>query len=315
MRLPVRPVVGLLILSTGSVTALPATQAFVDQRRIDRPTESVLAMKTPKPKPPPKIQADPTLQGTVVTGLANSGNRFPKFPSSSKKPAPKPSGSERRNPTTDPTGLTVSTENDDFRVTIGICGHVVPAGGSPGLDRCLPALDEPDQTVEPEEPGTTPSTVLVQRIPRPEDVTWGQVLSEVKDVVFPQLTVKVQPAGRTLVNLDTIVYTDRYRVYSQTVTVLGFPVEVQAAAASYTWNFGDGTTLTTKTPGNPYPSKDITHKYMKRRAVSLTLTVNYEAQYNVANTGWRYIGTVPITGPATALQVREAVPVLVEPGR
>ena len=31
---------------------------------------------------------------------------------------------------------------------------------------------------------------------------------------------------------------------------------------------------------------------------------------------WHYIdGTVPITGPATPLQVREAVPVLVDPGR
>ncbi|WP_433015463.1 PKD domain-containing protein [Kribbella sp. CA-294648] len=155
----------------------------------------------------------------------------------------------------------------------------------------------------------------MQQIPRPEDVTWDQVLSEVKNVAFPQLTVKVQPAGRTLVNLDTIVYTDKYKVYSQTVTVLGFPVEVQATPESYTWNFGDGTTLVTRTPGNPYPSKDIIHKYMKKGGVSLTLTVGYEARYNVAGTGWRYVGTVPITGPVTPLQVREAVPVLVEPGR
>ncbi|NEA31893.1 PKD domain-containing protein [Streptomyces sp. SID13031] len=154
----------------------------------------------------------------------------------------------------------------------------------------------------------------MQQIPRPEDVTWDQVLSEVKDVVFPQLWVKVQPAGRTLVNLDTIVYTNKYKVYSQTVTVLGFPVEVQAAPTSYTWNFGDGTTLTTTTPGSPYPSKEITHKYMKKGAVNLTLTVGYEARYNVAGTGFRYIGMVPITGPATALQVREAVPVLVGGG-
>ena len=134
-------------------------------------------------------------------------------------------------------------------------------------------------------------------------------------VLFPELAVKVQPRGRTLVNLDTIVYTDESKVSTTTITLLGFPVAVEATPISYTWNFGDGTpALTTSTPGKPYPSKEITHKYMKRGAVSLTLTTNYAARFNVANTGWQYVdGTVPVTGPATPLQVREAVPVLVDP--
>ncbi|MGW7686497.1 PKD domain-containing protein [Kribbella sp. NPDC054772] len=141
--------------------------------------------------------------------------------------------------------------------------------------------------------------------------------SETKNILFPGLSVKVQPTGRTLVNLDTIVYTDESRVSTTTVTLLGFPVVVEATPISYTWRFGDGSpALITSTPGKPYPSKEITHKYMKRGAVNLTLTTNYAARYNVANTGWQYVnGTVAITGPATALQVREAVPVLVDPGR
>jgi hypothetical protein len=135
--------------------------------------------------------------------------------------------------------------------------------------------------------------------------------------MFPGLSVKVQPNGRTLVNLDTIVYTDESKVSTTTVTLLGFPVVVEATPISYTWRFGDGSpALTTTTPGEPYPSKEITHKYMKRGSVSLTLTTNYAARFNVADTGWQYVGgTIPITGPATALQVREAVPVLVDPGR
>jgi hypothetical protein len=143
------------------------------------------------------------------------------------------------------------------------------------------------------------------------------VRSETKNVVFPGLSVKVQPNGRTLVNLDTIVYTEDSKVSTTTVTLLGFPVEVEATPISYTWNFGDGSpALTTSTPGKPYPSKEITHKYMKRGAVSLTLTTSYAARFNVAGTGWQYVdGTIPVTGPATPLQVREAVPVLVDPGR
>ncbi|MFI5712792.1 PKD domain-containing protein [Kribbella sp. NPDC051620] len=141
------------------------------------------------------------------------------------------------------------------------------------------------------------------------------VLSESKDTHFPKLTVKVQPTGRTLINLDTIVYTDPKKTTTFPIQLLGFPVVIQATPISYRWNFGDGNTATTETPGSPYPAKEITHKYMKRGSVSLTVTVNYEAQFNVAGTGWQYAGIVPITGPATGLQVREAVPVLVDPPR
>jgi PKD repeat protein len=148
----------------------------------------------------------------------------------------------------------------------------------------------------------------------PQDVTWEQVLNESKDVAFPGLRVNVQPAGRTLVNLDTIVYTNQAKVSTTTVELLDFPVAVEATPMSYTWNFGDGTSVTTESPGKPYPAKEITHKYLKRGPVSITLTTHYAARFNVAETGWQYIsGTVPITGPATPLQVREAVPVLVDP--
>jgi len=147
-------------------------------------------------------------------------------------------------------------------------------------------------------------------------VAWEQVLAESKNVLFPGLSVNVQPTGRTLVNLDTIVYTDESEVSTAQVTLLGFPVDVEATPMSYLWSFGDGTTLTTTTPGKPYPAKEITHKYLKRGSVGLTLTTNYAARFRVTDGAWQYVdGTVPITGPATPLLIREAVPVLVDPHR
>ncbi|WP_344161842.1 PKD domain-containing protein [Kribbella yunnanensis] len=151
--------------------------------------------------------------------------------------------------------------------------------------------------------------------PRPEDVTWDQVLAESKDVLFPKLTVHVQPKDRTLVNMETIVYTDDNGVTTVPVVILGFPVIVKAVPTTYTWHFGDGTSKTTDSPGKPYPSKEITHKYMKRGDLSLSVTVNYDASFDVASTGPQFVGPVPITGPSTPLQVREAVPVLVDPPR
>ncbi|MEV4267517.1 PKD domain-containing protein [Kribbella sp. NPDC049584] len=196
-----------------------------------------------------------------------------------------------------------------LRLNVGICGRVQSDGSVPGPVRCQLVITD-DQK---------PSRRRVPRVvtPRPQDVRWEQVLSETKNVLFPGLVVKVNPKDRTLVNLDTIVYTDDSKVSTTTVTLLGFPVVVEATPINYTWRFGDGSPpLTTSTPGKPYPSKEITHKYMKRGDVSLTLTTTYAARFNVAGTGWQYVdGTVPITGPATPLLVREAVPVLVDPGR
>ncbi|TDU88969.1 PKD domain-containing protein [Kribbella voronezhensis] len=209
----------------------------------------------------------------------------------------------------DAKNLTKPLRRDDLRLNLGICGRVGTDGTVPGPTRCQPFT--PDRPDVPPPPGG-----VVRRLPRPEDVTWEQILAQYRNVLFPKLGVKVQPVGRTLVNLDTIVYTDESKVSVNTVTLLGFPVVVEATPVSYTWHFGDGASVTTTTPGEAYPAKEITHKYMKRGNVKVTLTTNYAARYNVAGTGWQYVdGTVPIVGPATALLVREAVPVLVDPQR
>lgn len=300
------------VAGTAELTYGQSAHASGNLGTVDSATVAPQANPNPKPKP-----KKPAPKGTLK--LIKSGAEVKLTQDQASRQATRP---PNRKPTSRHTGSPSDSiirpsaqrkANVPFRLNIGICGH---AGDSPGLTRCLPALDEPEEPVQPNRPEVTPSMVVAARIPRPEDVTWEQVLSEVKDVAFPQLSVKVQPAGRTLVNLDTIVYTDQSKVSTHTVTLLGFPVVVEAMPMSYTWNFGDGSSVTTTTPGRPYPAKDITHKYMKKGQVGLTLTTHYAARFNVAGTGWQYVEElVPITGPATALQVREAVPVLVEPGR
>ncbi|MEU8224540.1 PKD domain-containing protein [Kribbella sp. NPDC048915] len=258
--------------------------------------------------PSPKVEGKRTSWGASLKGSSKKPGRLkPKkltpTRNSAKQPRKsKPAAIEPQRPR--------QVNRQVIRMNIGICGRMQPDGTVPGPARCQPGGDDERRvtlrTIPPE---------IVR--PRPQDVTWEEVLSETKNIMFPGLAVKVQPNGRTLVNLDTIVYTDDSKVSSTTVTLLGFPVVVEATPISYTWRFGDGSpALTTSTSGKPYPAKDITHKYMKRGGVQLTLTTNYAARFNVADTGWQYVdGTVPITGPATPLQVREAVPVLVDPGR
>lgn len=295
-------------LATAAVVAIVSTTVTVTAE-----AGSTAGPSTVKPKKPiatPTVKGHKKRWGSTVSATTAQGGRQQKDESRTTHPkhiiktTTADGGKPKRS---------LRPQADDrrsLRLNTGICGRLQPDGTVPGPTRCQPGGEDRRATRR-----TVPPPEVVR--PKPQDVTWEQVRSETKNIVFPGLSVKVQPNGRTLVNLDTIVYADDSRVSRTTVTLLGFPVLVEATPISYTWNFGDGSpALTTSTPGKPYPSKEITHKYMKRGSVGLTVTTNYAARFNVADTGWQYIdGTVPITGPITPLLVREAVPVLVDPGR
>jgi hypothetical protein len=164
-------------------------------------------------------------------------------------------------------------------------------------------------------PPPTPARPGQPARPRVEQITTVVVRSELKNVDFPALAVQIQPKTRTLVNLKTIVYTKPVPV-DQVVPILTWPVGVRASASSYTWTFGDGTTLTTTSAGKPYPALDVVHQYKKRAKVAVSVVVHYTARYQLPGSGWTTLpGTVDIPGPATALTVAEARPVLVDPER
>jgi hypothetical protein len=145
----------------------------------------------------------------------------------------------------------------------------------------------------------------------PPTVTPGMVLAELRRVGLPALEVSVQPAGKTLVNLDTIFFT-RPRPVDVDLTILGQAVEVEATPATYVWSFGDGATLTTTTPGAAYPSQDVVHRYTDAGVtVRPAVSVVYGARFRVVGGAWQDVdGTVTIPGPAQGLRVAEAAPVL-----
>ncbi len=128
---------------------------------------------------------------------------------------------------------------------------------------------------------------------------------------MPPLRVRIQPGGRTLVNVDTIFYTDPTHL-RRTVILLGHSVRLDAAPVRYTWVHGDGTRASTSKPGRPYPAKDVTHQYQRpddnlRARVDTT----YRVRYSVDGGSWATLGeTLTAPGPATTLDVDEATPVL-----
>lgn len=146
--------------------------------------------------------------------------------------------------------------------------------------------------------------------PRPT-VTPGLVLDELRRIGLPTLQAMTQPEDKTLINFDTIFYTEA-EPFTATVTLLGQRVDVVAEPAAYTWHHGDGALTRTSDPGAPYPAKDITYRYRDGdTTVRPRVDVTYSARFRVNGGPWRDIDeTVTIAGPEGSLRVSEAAPVL-----
>jgi len=137
------------------------------------------------------------------------------------------------------------------------------------------------------------------------------VLDALRRVGLPQARAIAQPAGTTLVNLDTILHTQAGELV-RTVRILGQRVRLDIRPARFTWSHGDGTSQETASAGDPYPAHTIVHRYLSAHTnVELRVSITWAATYRVGGGPSATVpGTVTTTGPATALRVAEAVPAL-----
>jgi hypothetical protein len=130
----------------------------------------------------------------------------------------------------------------------------------------------------------------------PEDALPELTVTDFRRLPLAPSPLSIQPARpQVLVNMPTIVYTQP-TTQAFTTILLGFPVEVEATPASFTWDFGDGSDpITTTSPGHPYPDHDIAQPYTHPGTYTITLTTTYTGRYRMAGTTpW-----LPVTGTAT----------------
>jgi hypothetical protein len=96
-------------------------------------------------------------------------------------------------------------------------------------------------------------------------------------------------------------------------TVLGLPVVITATPVRWLWDFGDGTTLTTTTPGAPGTTQ-VSHAWQVTGDRPVRVTVEWSGTFTLGG----FTGTFPITGVArvtsapTVVTVHEARTQLVD---
>lgn len=112
-------------------------------------------------------------------------------------------------------------------------------------------------------------------------------------------------------NFETNFYTEQGE-FTRSVRLLGQRVDLKIWPSSFEWDFGDGASQATTSPGAAYPDLEITHDYRSKGSVSPSVDTTYAAQFRVNGGPWRDVdGTVTIPGASSTLQVTTARPVLV----
>ncbi len=145
-------------------------------------------------------------------------------------------------------------------------------------------------------------------------LTPGMVRREFRRLSWPASELVVQPPkGKTLVNFDTNFYTTNTHPTTQTVTLIGQPVTIEATPTQYAWHFGgDDGDLTTTDAGAPYPDLRVTHRYTRVGTVQPSVDTTYSGRFRVGNGAWRTIpDTLTVPGAPVDLQVVSATPHLV----
>lgn len=153
-------------------------------------------------------------------------------------------------------------------------------------------------------------------------ITPAMVFSAMKRLSWPRSDLVVQPpGGETLVNLATNFFTANSDPSTQTVTLLGQRVEIEATPRRYVWHWaargetgeGDSGSVTTDGPGDAYPHLEVTHTYREADVVVHPwVDTVYAGRYRVNGGAWTTIPqTLTVVGDPVRLRVLEARPVLV----
>lgn len=115
------------------------------------------------------------------------------------------------------------------------------------------------------------------------------------------------------VNMTNVLHTNP-EVQELSTELLGTPVAVRATPVSYHWDLGDGNTIDTTNPGEPYPSEAVSATYAQEGWYDVTLTTTFTGQFSVAGGSWQDIdGTIEVTSDPVPLYSKSLESRLVNP--
>ena len=116
----------------------------------------------------------------------------------------------------------------------------------------------------------------------PEQLQPPFTAEDLRRLKVEPVKVRHQPrSGPMLITKPVIVYAEPAAQEFRVRLMDFYDVDVVVTPREYTWEFGDGATLTTADPGRPYPAFDLTHEYEQLGWARITLSTTWSARYRV----------------------------------
>jgi len=92
--------------------------------------------------------------------------------------------------------------------------------------------------------------------------------------LLPLRNIYVEPPQGAVAQIPTYFWTDTNSLFNTSTMILGVAVGV-TLNPTFTWDFGDGSTLNSNQPGGPLPDKTISHIYKSTGRYLVTLHVSW----------------------------------------
>jgi hypothetical protein len=164
------------------------------------------------------------------------------------------------------------------------------------------------RTIKPPTPKPTPKRTYKPRI---KPTVKPTVKPTLKPTVKPKATNSVslndrlikllptggiayQPEAEPLVNVPIYFWSDLPTQFATRVTVVGEVVDV-LLRPGFVWSFGDGTFLSTKDAGGPYPNGKIKHTYKNPGIYPIILVQSWNGHWTHNGTTRAITGTIKTT--------------------
>lgn len=206
----------------------------------------------------------------------------------------------------------------DVPVVVAISAHnciprVQPVGVSlsyqffeSSIGDCISFVSPPPVDEGPRRPGRRPAR------PSPEALAASAYRRVISIAPSPRLTIA--PANLGLTGLPSYFWVgNELEPVSASAGVRGLTVTAEARPVQYLWDFGDGTSRTTSTPGRPWTRArpgDVGHTYETKGRYEPRVTVVWAARWRVDAGPWSDLGYFSTMG-SEDFPVRGMIAVLV----
>jgi len=114
-------------------------------------------------------------------------------------------------------------------------------------------------------------------------------LSDRLTQLLPQRNIFYVPKAGAVVQVPMYFWTDATNRFATTSMILGISVGV-TLTPTFVWDFGDGNTFTTSSPGAVYPDTTISHTYKMAGTYKVSLLISWGGTWSAENYVYPVLG-------------------------